>query len=92
MNEKQKRIIKVVKQHHLYTPYRALLNNYLDQYDRREKILMLPTAETFFEAIREENIGRLINLLRRLEKTHGALSIKNLRKNFLYQTKSDILK
>ena len=94
MNEKQKRIIKIVKQHKLYATYRGILNFYLNEYDRRGSIRLTPTAKHLFDAIRYENTTLLIQLLKKwkLIQPRTEKQRENFKKFYLYQTKCNLLK
>ncbi len=94
MNEKQKRIIKVVKQHNLYATYRGILNFYLNEYDRKGRILSTPTTKRLFDAIKYENTTLLIQLLKKwkLIQPRTEKQRENFKKFYLYKTKCNLLK
>lgn len=89
MNEQQKRIIKVVKQHHLYATYRGILNFYLNEYDRKGRILTTPTNKKLFDSIRFERMDMLLELLRdwKLIRPRTEKQIENFKKFYLYKSK-----
>lgn len=94
MNEKQKRIIKVVKQHNLYAIYRGILNFYLNEYDRKGKIFLTPLAKTLFDTIKTENTQELIKLLKHWKTVTPKTEKQreNFKKFYLYKSKYNILK
>ena len=89
MNEKQKRIIKVVKQHNLYATYRGILNFYLNEYDKKGWILSTPTSKKLFNSIRFERMDMLLEVLRdwKLIRPRTEKQIKNFKKFYLYKSK-----
>ena len=89
MNEKHKRIIKVVKQNNLYATYRGILNFYLNEYDRRGSIRLTPTPKHLFDAIKYENTTLLIQLLKKWKLIHPRTEkqIENFKKFYLYKSK-----
>ena len=89
MNEKHKRIIKVVKQHNLYATYRGIVNFYLNEYDRNGRILSTPTSKILFESIRFERMDMLLEVLRdwKLIRPRTEKQIKNFKKFYLYKSK-----
>ncbi len=94
MNEKHKRIIKVVKQHNLYATYRGMLNFYLNEYDRNGCILRTPTTKKLFNSISFERMDILLQLLRdwKLIRPRTEKQIENFKKFYLYKTKCNLLK
>jgi hypothetical protein len=94
MNEKHKRIIKAVKQNNLYATYRGILNFYLNEYDRKGRILATPIPKHLFDAIKYENTTLLIQLLKKwkLMQPRTEKQIENFKKFYLYKTKCNLLK
>jgi len=92
MNEKQKRIIKVVKQHNLYATYRGILNFYLNEYDRIGWILNTPTSKKLFDSIRFERMDMLLQVLRDWKLIHPRTEkqIENFKKSYLYKSKYNL--
>ena len=89
MNEKHKRIIKVVKQHNLYATYRGIVNFYLNEYDRKGWILSTPTSKKLFDSIRFERMDMLLQVLRdwKLIRPRTEKQIENFKKFYLYKSK-----
>lgn len=94
MNEKHKRIIKVVKQNNLYATYRGIINFYLNEYDRKGWILSTPTSKKLFDSIRFERINILLEVLRdwKLIRPRTDKQIENFKKFYLYKSKCNLLK
>ena len=86
---KQRRIIKEMKQHHLYPTYRGIMNFYLNEYDRKGSIRLTPTSKHLFDAIRYENIQLLVQLLTRWKtiQPRTEKQIENFKKCYLYKSK-----
>ena len=92
MTDKHKRIIKVVKQHNLYATYRGIVNFYLNEYDRKGRILSTPTSKKLFESIRFERMDMLLELLRdwKLIRPRTEKQIQNFIRYYFYKTKANI--
>ena len=87
--DKHKKIITQLKQYKLYTTYRAILNVYLNNIDKKGKIYGYPPL---FKYIKEENIQELIAYLQRLkQKTPNTEEQRhNFIKYYLYKTKCNL--
>ena len=91
---KQRRIIKEMKQHHLYPTYRGIMNFYLNEYDRKGSISLTPTAQHLFDAIKYENIQLLVQILTKWKyiQPRTETQIENFKKFYLYKSKYNILR
>ena len=89
MQDKHKRIITQLKQYKLYTTYRAILNVYLNDIDKRGKLYIYPKL---FELIKEEDMNGLKEYLEHLKKRMPITDEQrhNFIKYYLYKTKCNI--
>ena len=93
---KQKDIIKILKQKHLYIHYRTLLNYYLKEFDRinakyysTSAFFFPPLMKRFLRAIENGNIKEIIYILR--VSVHPCWNKNNFIEYYLYKPKKNII-
>jgi hypothetical protein len=93
INNKSKRIIKLAKQHKLYTQFRVLLqwlHSDVDKARAHNKRYMLPTTSIlfkFFTAVKNENNTELIKILEHFKQVQpkSEKQVKKFKAFFLYK-------